>query len=371
MTSKAAGLDDVVAGQTAIATVGKAGAGLTYRGYAIEDLAEQSTFEEVAYLLLYGVLPNAYQLRSYQEALRRLRDLPPPLKTVLEQLPGDTHPMDVLRTGCSALGALEPEGPKRDAVAIAHRLFACLSSMLLYWYHFHQGDTRLAIDSDEETWAGHFLQLLHGVKPSELHRKMLDAALVLYAEHEFNASTFTARVISSTLSDFYSAVTGAIGALRGPLHGGANEEAMALMSQFATPDEAEAGILQRLADKEKIMGFGHRVYKIRDPRSPIIKRWAKQLSEVAGDGRLYAIAERIEAVMWREKRLFPNLDFYSAVAFHRAGIPTSLFTPLFVFSRITGWAAHIIEQRADNRLIRPLAEYTGPPPRPYPPLAER
>jgi 2-methylcitrate synthase len=356
-TDNTAGLAGIVAGRTAIATVGKEGKGLTYRGYSIYDLSEHSTFEEVAYLLIYGQLPNANQLNEYKNTLRRLRGLPGPLKTVLEQIPRDIHPMDVMRTGCSMLGTLEPEGEGRDQIAVANRLTACFSAMLLYWHHFANSGKRIETETDDDSTAGHFLHLLHGKKPDELH--------------EFNASTFTARTIVSTLPDFYSAVTGAIGALRGPLHGGANEAAMELIEQFRTPDEAEKGILALIAAKKLIMGFGHRVYKISDPRSDVIKAWSKKLSAAHGDERLYPVSERIEQVMRREKNLFPNLDFYSASAYHLCGIPTPMFTPLFVVSRITGWAAHIIEQRADNRLIRPNADYIGPEPRPFTPIGKR
>jgi 2-methylcitrate synthase len=365
------GLEGIIAGNTAIATVGKEGKGLTYRGYSIHDLAEHSTFEEVAYLLIYGRLPKQAELEEYKLKLRGLSGLPASLKTVLEHIPRSTHPMDVMRTGCSMLGTLEPEGPGHDQIAVANRLTGCFSSILLYWHQFHEHGKRIDTETDDDTSAGHFLHLLHGKKPDELHRRAIDVSLILYAEHEYNASTFTARTITSTLPDFYSAVTGAIGALRGPLHGGANEAAMELIERFHTPDEAEKGLLDMMAKKTLIMGFGHRVYKISDPRSDVIKAWSKKLADAHGDKRLYSISERIEQVMRREKNLFPNLDFYSATAYHFCGIPTQMFTPLFVVSRITGWAAHIIEQRADNRLIRPNADYIGPDPRPFVPMEKR
>jgi 2-methylcitrate synthase len=368
---KTGGLAGITAGNTAIATVGKEGKGLTYRGYSIYDLAEHSTFEEVAYLLIYGRLPTERELNDYKARLVGLRGLPAPLKTVLEQIPEGTHPMDLMRTGCSMLGALEPEDPGRNQIAIANRLTGCFSAMLLYWHHFVTEGKRINTETDDDSIAGHFLHLLHQKKPDELHRRAIDVSLILYAEHEFNASTFTARTIASTLPDFYSAVTGAIGALRGPLHGGANEAAMELIDQFKSPDDAEKGLLEMMAAKKLIMGFGHRVYKISDPRSDVIKAWSKRLAAAQGDERLFPISERIEQVMRREKKLFPNLDFYSATAYHFCGIPTVMFTPLFVVSRITGWAAHIIEQRADNRLIRPNADYIGPEPRPFTPIDRR
>lgn len=366
------GLEGIVAGETAISTVGKENLGLTYRGYAIGDLAEQATFEEVAYLLLHGALPDAGELARYRKRLAALRGLPDGLKTVLEQLPAKAHPMDVLRTGCSALGTMEPETAEHGEHQVADRLLAAFPGMLLYWHHFHADGRRIATETDEESQAGHFLRLLHGAAPEELTRRAVDVSLILYAEHEFNASTFSARVTASTLADFYAAVTSAIGTLRGPLHGGANEEAMKLISRFASPDEAEEGIRAMLARKEKIMGFGHRVYKASlDPRSPIIQGWSRRLAEAAGDLTLYRVSERIEALIRREKGLFPNLDFYSASAYHLCGIPTAMFTPVFVFARIAGWSAHIIEQRAANRIFRPVAAYTGPAPRKYVPFAER
>ncbi|MDB6109681.1 MAG: 2-methylcitrate synthase/citrate synthase [Pedosphaera sp.] len=370
-TKKSGGLAGVVAGQTAISTVGKEGVGLTYRGYSIDELAVEASFEEVAYLLIYGRLPERQELAGYRDRLRSMRGLSAALKSVLELLPAETNPMDVLRTGCSTLGCLEPEGKLRDAFQAADRLLASLPSMLLYWWHFSRDGQRLETQTDDASIAAQFLHLLKGKPADEMHVRALDASLILYAEHEFNASTFSARITASTLSDFHSAITSGIGTLRGPLHGGANEEAMALIERFKTPEEAEAGLMAMLARKELIMGFGHRVYKISDPRSGVIKNWARKLAVASGDARIYPISERIEAVMWREKMMFPNLDFYSAAAYHFCGIPTPLFTPLFVIVRTSGWAAHIMEQRENNRLIRPTADYFGPEPRPFVPIDKR
>lgn len=371
MIIKTEGLEGVIVGDTAICTVGKTGMGLTYRGYDIKDLAKFASFEEVAYLLIYEELPTLEQLQSYRKKLINLRELPQELKLLIETIPSTAHPMDVLRTGVSLLGALE-EKKNLFPKDLADRLIASTPTMLMYWYQFHLNNVRLeASKSDEETIAGYFLELLHDKKPSEEVRKAVDVSLILYAEHELNASTFAARVTASTLSDFYSAIVSAISALRGPLHGGANEEAMRLISSFKTPAEAEKSIRKMLAEKAKIMGFGHRVYKISDPRSDIIKAWSQKLSKQVYDGFFYDISERIEKVMHEEKKLFPNLDFYSATTYHFCGIPTLLFTPVFVMSRLTGWSAHVIEQYANNRLIRPLANYIGPSPRAFVPIEKR
>jgi 2-methylcitrate synthase len=367
------GLRGQTAGSTAISTVGKEGVGLTYRGYTIEDLAENGTFEEAAYLVLTGELPNRQQLDEFKSRLRSLRGLPLALREVLERLPGNAHPMDVLRTGTSILGVLEPEGDFSRQNAVAERLLACLPSILCYWYRFTHEGIRLETESDEETLAGHFLKLLQGVVPSSEHRRCMDVSLILYAEHEFNASTFAARVCAATLSDFYSCVTAAIGTLRGPLHGGANEAAMELISRFKTADEAGEGVRAILARKEKIMGFGHAVYRTCDPRNAIIKEWACKLAPSAkkGDGYLFEVSAAIEKVMKEDKDLFANADFFSASSYHFMGIPTSLFTPVFVLGRVSGWSAHIMEQRSNNKLIRPGADYIGPAPRALVPIDRR
>ena len=358
--NKSGGLAGVTAGTTSLCTVGKEGAGLTYRGYDIYDLADHACFEEVAYLLLHGKLPTQKELDDYIAIIKANRGLPESLKTVLEMVPANAHPMDVLRTGVSFLGNIEPEGDFANQNKVADRLLACLPSMLLYWHRYHVDGVRIDTETDDDSISGHFLHLLHDKPPRELHRKCLDTTLILYAEHEFNASTFAGRVITGTLSDMHSAVTGAIGALRGPLHGGANEAAMALISKFKTPGEATSGVLGMLQRKELIMGFGHRVYTTSDPRNAVNKRMSKALAADVGNTTLYPISEAVEKVMWDEKKLFANADFFAASVYHFMGIPTYLFTPIFVCSRITGWAAHIMEQRANNKLIRPAAEYIGP-----------
>ncbi|WP_349343040.1 2-methylcitrate synthase [Marinobacter sp. MMG032] len=366
-----AGLRGQVAGETALCTVGKSGAGLTYRGYDIADLAEKAQFEEIAYLLLRGKLPNRQELDAYKKKLQSLRGLPAALKTVLEQIPKDAHPMDVMRTGCSMLGNLETEEDFSEQDDKIDRMLAVFPSIITYWYRFAHEGVRIETESDVDSIGGHFLELLHGKKPSELHERVMNVSLILYAEHEFNASTFTARVCASTLSDIHSCVTGAIGSLRGPLHGGANEAAMALIQKFRTPEEAEEGLMGMLERKEKIMGFGHAIYKESDPRNAIIKQWSKKLAEEVGDTVLYPVSERCEAVMWREKKLFCNADFFHASAYHFMGIPTELFTPIFVMSRVSGWTAHVKEQRANNRIIRPSADYTGPADAKWVPIEER
>ena len=366
-----AGLRGQVAGETALCTVGKSGAGLTYRGYEIADLAEKAQFEEIAYLLLRGKLPNRQELDAYKQKLQSLRGLPAALKTVLEQIPKDAHPMDVMRTGCSMLGNLETEQDFSEQDDKIDRMLALFPSIITYWYRFAHEGVRIETESSVDSIGGHFLELLHGKKPSELHEKVMNVSLILYAEHEFNASTFTARVCASTLSDIHSCVTGAIGTLRGPLHGGANEAAMALIEKFKTPDEAEQGLLGMLERKEKIMGFGHAIYKDSDPRNAIIKQWSKKLADEVGDTVLYPVSVRCEEVMWREKKLFCNADFFHASAYHFMGIPTELFTPIFVMSRVSGWTAHVKEQRENNRIIRPSADYTGPADSKWVPIDER
>ncbi|MGY8855878.1 MAG: bifunctional 2-methylcitrate synthase/citrate synthase [Pseudomonadales bacterium] len=366
-----AGLRGQVAGKTSLSTVGKSGSGLTYRGYDVSELADKCIFEEVAYLLLYGNLPTQSELDAYQAKLKSLRGLPQALKDVLERIPSDAHPMDVLRTGCSMLGNLETETDFIQQNDQTDRMLAAFPSIINYWYRFTHDNVRIETDTDDATIGGHFLHLLKGEKPNELHEKVMNVSLILYAEHEFNASTFTARVCASTLSDIHSCITGAIGSLRGPLHGGANEAAMDMIEGFSSPDEAEEEMMGMLARKDKIMGFGHAIYSESDPRNVVIKGWAEKLAADVGDEVLYPVSVRCEEVMWREKKLFCNADFFHASAYHFMGIPTKLFTPIFVCSRLTGWAAHVFEQRANNRIIRPSAEYTGEELRPVPDMSAR
>ena len=366
-----AGLRGQSAGETALCTVGKEGAGLTYRGYTIEDLAANAQFEEVAYMLLYGALPTQGELDSYNQKLMSLRGLPEDLKKTLEMIPADTHPMDVMRTGCSMLGNLEPETDFDQQHEAADRLLAALPAIICYWYRFSHDGVRINTDTGEATLGGHFLKMLLDETPSDVHRAVMNCSLILYAEHEFNASTFTARVCAATLSDMYSCITGAIGSLRGPLHGGANEAAMELIEKFDTPDAVEAQILGMLERKEVIMGFGHAIYRTSDPRNAIIKEWSDKLANENGDRTLYDISCAIADTMWNTKELFPNADFFHASAYNYMGIPTKIFTPIFVMSRVTGWAAHVMEQRSNNRLIRPSADYIGPEIRPYLPINER
>ncbi|MEQ3697723.1 MAG: 2-methylcitrate synthase [Pseudomonadales bacterium] len=366
-----AGLRGQSAGETSLCTVGKSGSGLTYRGYDVSDLAENASFEEVAYLLFYGELPNQEQLDEYRALLKTMQDLPADLKSVLKLVPASAHPMDVMRTGASFLGNVEPETSFDDQFTAANRLLAAFPAIMCYWYRYSHDSVEIDCTSDEDGLGGHFLALLTGKTPSDLHRRVMDVSLILYAEHEFNASTFTARVCASTLSDMYSCITGAIGSLRGPLHGGANEAAMEMIQGFSSPEDAKIQMAGMLARKEKIMGFGHAVYRTSDPRNGIIKQWSEKLAGEFGNSSLYDISVACEEYMWDTKKLFCNADFFHASAYHFMGIPTKLFTPIFVCSRITGWAAHVMEQRSNNRIIRPSADYVGPEPRTVAPIATR
>ncbi|WP_298774748.1 2-methylcitrate synthase [uncultured Shewanella sp.] len=366
-----AGLRGQSAGETALCTVGKSGSGLTYRGYDISDLADNASFEEVAYLLFNGELPNESQLDTYKTELFSLRDLPQALKEVLQRIPADSHPMDVMRTGCSFLGNLEPEMDFNAQKQAANRLLAAFPAIMCYWYKFSHDNVEIDCVTNEESLAGHFLHLLKGKAPSKLHCRVMDVSLILYAEHEFNASTFTARVCASTLSDMFSCITGAIGTLRGPLHGGANEAAMDMIQSFKSPGDAKIQMAGMLERKEKIMGFGHAIYRTSDPRNVIIKSWSEKLAQEFGDSSLYDISVACEEFMWDSKKLFCNADFFHASAYHFMGIPTKLFTPIFVCSRLTGWASHVMEQRSNNRIIRPSADYIGEEPRKVMPISER